>query len=74
MKPYSSKALLMQKGGQKGALQRMAKSYPDEYRTVCEMRETYKSLLDLKANQFEKVLAQALRELVNDGICKRPKF
>ena len=73
MKPYSSR-FLMQKGGQKGALQRMAKSYPDEYRTVCKMRETYKSLLDLKANQFEKVLAQALRELVNDGICKEPRF
>ena len=74
MKPYSYSSILAKKGGQKGALRRMAKSYPDEYRTVCKMRETYKSLLDLKANQFEKVLAQALRELVNDGICKRPKF
>ena len=73
MKPYSSR-FLMQKGGQKGALQRMAKSYPDEYRTVCKMRETYKILFDLKANQFENLLVRALRELVNDGICKEPKF
>lgn len=74
MKLYSYSSFLAKKRGQKGALQRMAKSYPGEYRTVCKMRETYKSLLDLKANQFEKVLAQALRELVNDGICKGPKF
>ena len=74
MKPYSYSSILAKKGGQKGALRRMAKNYPSEYKVVCQMRETYKSLLDLKANQFEKVLAQALRELVNDGICKRPKF
>ena len=38
------------------------------------MRETYKSLFDLKANRFEEILVQALRELVNDGICKEPRF
>lgn len=74
MKPYSYSSFLAKKGGQKGALQRMAKSYPDEYRTVCKMRETYKILFDLKANQFENLLVRALRELVNDGICKEPKF
>ena len=74
MKPYSYSSFLAKKGGQKGALQRMAKNYPSEYKVVCKMRETYKNLFDLKANQFEKVLAQALRELVNDGICKEPRF
>jgi hypothetical protein len=74
MKPYSYSSFLAKKGGQKGALQRMAKSYPDEYKLVCKMRETYKTLFDLKANQFESLLVQALRELVNDGICKKPRF
>ena len=50
MKPYSYSSFLAKKGGQKGALQRMAKNYPSEYKVVCKMRETYKNLLDLKAN------------------------
>ena len=74
MKPYSYSSFLAKKGGQKGALQRMAKNYPSEYKVVYKMRETYKSLFDLKANQFEAILVQALRELVNDGICKEPRF
>lgn len=74
MKPYSYSSFLAKKGGQKGALQRMAKNYPSEYKVVCQMRETYKSLFDLKANRFETILVQALRELVNDGICKEPRF
>lgn len=74
MKPYSYSSFLAKKGGQKGALQRMAKSYPDEYKLVCKMRETYKILFDLKANQFENLLVWALRELVKDGICKEPRF
>jgi hypothetical protein len=52
----------------------MAKNYPSEYKVVCKMRETYKNLFDLKANRFEAILVQALRELVNDGICKEPRF
>lgn len=74
MKPYSYSSFLAKKGGQKGALQRMAKNYPGEYKVACKMRETYKSLFDLKANRFEAILVQALRELVNDGICKEPRF
>ena len=73
MKPYSYSSFLAKKGGQKGALQRMAKNYPSEYKVVCKMRETYKKF-DLKANRFEAILVQALRELVNDGICKEPRF
>ena len=74
MKPYSYSSFLAKKGGQKGALQRMAKSYPGEYKLVCKMRETHKILFDLKANQFENLLVRALRELVNDGIYKKPRF
>lgn len=74
MKPYSYSSFLAKKGGQKGALQRMAKNYPSEYKVVCKMREAYKNLFDLKANRFEAILVQALRELVNDGICKEPRF
>ena len=74
MKPYSYSSFLAKKGGRKGALQRMAKNYPSEYKVVCKMRETYKNLFDLKANRFEAILVQALRELVNDGICKEPRF
>lgn len=59
-------------GSQARALQRMAAAYPNEYGRVSAMRQAHSILYKLPADQFDKICVAALRDLVREGICKRP--
>ena len=60
-------------GSQAMALQRMARTYPDEYKRVSAMRQAHGILYKLPADQFDKICVEALHGLVREGICKRPQ-
>ena len=71
---YNNVLFIAKKANPKAALQRVAKNYPAEYKAVCSLRNANAILYNLNASQFKRVLVEALRGVVKDGICKNPKF